>query len=266
MSEKESPQATESVTYATEDQVTVDKYHVQIRLDQNGPPKRDGRRGTILIEDTDAPYHIVRWIQSPQCSKATKEKIGKSLIIYVNDKQISLDSAEIPDADDLHRAPPPPPQPSGIAPLSSDAMRVAASYQARLESLTEKMERDLEAAREAHRRELAALRDARDKEISKCESAIEAARVRLEKEIEREEKEMDLLSARRRMANVERSELASDVVKTSETFSSLRERVSTLEKPSTVAQVIEGVDILAKNEAVQDLVLKALFAWKGAKL
>ncbi|MBK8230657.1 MAG: hypothetical protein IPK72_08770 [Candidatus Eisenbacteria bacterium] len=261
MSENETKSET---IIATEDQVTVRKNSVQIRLDQNGPKKGDGRRGIILIEDMDAPYAVAQWLQSPKCLKATKEKIGKSLIIFINDKQITLDSDSIPDADDPHRAPPPTaPQVAGVVPLSSDAMRVAASYQARLEGMTEKMERDLESAREIHRRELAALRDQRDKEIARCEAAIEAARGRLEKEINREEKEMELLSARRRMVNVERSELASDVVKTQETFTALRERVSQLEKPSTIQSVVEGVDILAKNEAVGDLVMKAIFAWKG---
>ncbi len=261
MSESETEQV-----FAAEEIVSVEKHHVQIRLDENGPPKRDGRRGKILIEDENAPYAVVQWLRSPACNKASKEKIGKSLYIWINDKPIPLDSLGDPDADDLHRAPPPPPPPQGgqgIVPLSSDAMRVAASYQARLEALTGKLEADLESARETHRRELTALRASRDAEIARCEAAIESARARLTKELEREEKEMELISARRRLANVERSELASDVVKTQETFSALRERVSVLEKPSTVAQVIEGVDLLAKNEAVQEFALKAILAWQN---
>lgn len=261
-----SNEETEQV-FAAEEIVSVEKHHVQIRLDENGPPKRDGRRGKILIEDENAPYAVVQWLRSPSCAKASKEKIGKALFIWVNDKAIPLDSLGDPDADDLHRAPPPPTPPAagaaGIVPLSSDAMRVAASYQARLEGLTAKLEADLESARETHRRELTALRASRDAEIARCESAIESARARLSKELEREEKEMELISARRRLANVERSELASDVVKTQETFAALRERVSVLEKPSTVAQVIEGVDLLAKNEAVQEFALKAILAWQN---
>lgn len=261
-----SSEETEQV-FAAEEIVSVEKHHVQIRLDENGPPKRDGRRGKILIEDTDAPYAVVQWLRSPSCSKASKEKIGKALFIWINDKAIPLDSLGDPDADDLHRAPPPPTPPAagapGIVPLSSDAMRVAASYQDRLTAITEKLETALEAAHQNHKREMAALRDIRDLEIKRCEEEIQKARDRLSKELAREEDEMALIAARRRLANVERSELASDVVKTQETFSALRERVSVLEKPSTVAQVVEGIDLLAKNEAVGDLIFRAITAWQS---
>lgn len=139
--------------------ITQLKTRVQIRVDEPGRPKKDGRRGRIILESDDCPAKVVAWLKDPKTRKCDRTT-GGALLVWIDDRLWEGVSEDAPDAD--ARAPQSA-APSAVA-LPAD-LQISAAYQARLEQLTRSLEADLEAAREEHRREVQALREARDREI-----------------------------------------------------------------------------------------------------
>lgn len=177
------------------------KTRVQIRVDEPGRPKRDGRRGRILIESDDTPAKVVAWLKDPRTRKADKST-GAPPLVWIDDVLWTGVSEDAPDAD----ARTAPAAPSAVA-LPAD-LQISAEYQRRLEQVTRSLEDALAAAREEHRREVQALREARDAEVKTCNAQIEEARTRLAQELRREDEEIANLSARRTAYGEDRRNLA----------------------------------------------------------
>lgn len=177
------------------------KTRVQIRVDEPGRPKRDGRRGRIILESDDTPDRVIAWLKSPKTLKADKST-GGQVLIWINDALWEGVSEQVPDAD----ARTAPTAPTAVS-LPAD-LAISAEYQRRLEQVTRSLEDALAAAREEHRREVQALREARDREVSTCNAQIEEARNRLATELKREDEELANLSARRTAYGEDRRNLA----------------------------------------------------------
>lgn len=175
---------------------------VQVRVDEPGRPKKDGRRGRIILESDDCPAKVVAWLRDPKTLKADKST-GGQVLIWIDDRLWEGVSEDAPDAD--ARAPSSPS--AGAVALPAD-LAISAEYQRRLEQVTRSLEDALQAAREEHRREIAALREARDREVSTCNAQIEEARGRLAQELKREDEEIANLSARRTAYGEDRRNLA----------------------------------------------------------
>lgn len=177
------------------------KTRVQIRVEEPGRAKRDGRRGRILLECDDTPAKVVQWLKDPRTRKADTAT-GGALYIWIDDKLWSGVSEDAPDAD--ARA-----APTTAAPVALPAdLAISAEYQRRLEQVTRSLEDALTAAREEHRREVASLREARDKEVQVCNAQIEEARARLAVELKREDEELSNLGLRRKQYSDDRAAMA----------------------------------------------------------
>lgn len=225
------------------------KTRVQIRVEEPGRAKRDGRRGRILLECDDTPAKVVQWLKDPRTRKADTTT-GGALYVWIDDKLWSGVSEDAPDAD--ARAPQSA-APSAVA-LPAD-LQISAAYQARLEQLTRSLEADLEAAREEHRREVQALREARDREVQVCNAQIEEARQRLATELKREDEELANLSARRTAYGEDRRNLALSLAQdvqvtavTREILSGklLQQEKSWVQAAMEAAETPAGAAILAK--------------------
>lgn len=71
------------------------KYHIQIRLEETGPKKPDGKRGRILFENFDATYEQVEFFKSPNTLKAGKSS-GKELHVWIDNQLYqNLNDAEV---------------------------------------------------------------------------------------------------------------------------------------------------------------------------
>lgn len=221
----------------------ISSWHVQVRLDQPGPPKADGRRGMIVLEDADAPREIVNWLLSPRCAKSQIKH--RSTLVYVNDELVTHASLLAPDADDPSRQLTP-------SMMESAAVAAASAYQDRLGILAAQMERELESTRERCRREAEEARKARDREIASCDRAIEESRKRLQRELEREDKELEALQARRAVLSASRTDLALDVERDRELVSELKEKMLEGQKSEdTLVDKIVGVAAALDDERVQ---------------
>lgn len=206
-----------------------DKTHrVQVRLDDAGPKKADGRRGQIVLQDNAAPDSVARWLSSPKCLKAEKGSGGKrQAYIWVDDVLLSNVSEDIPDADSPETA---------LATTSPQAAETEAArqYLAHLLAEIRIAEKDLSDTRERVRKEIAAEVTFRDKEISTCNAQIEEARGRLATELKREADELEALAARRVAYGEERAQatlsLAKDVELTATTRALLSKKMLSEEK------------------------------------
>jgi hypothetical protein len=119
-------------------------HHVQVRVDQNGPVKKDGRRGRIILEDPCAPPEVVRWLKSPQCRRAD-QSTGKNVLIFIDDKLLPIYSTTAPnaDADADEELPAPIPAPVVPATLSKEAIEMVNAYQRRIDAMTKNLEEQL---------------------------------------------------------------------------------------------------------------------------
>jgi len=211
---------------------------VQIRVEEPGRAKRDGRRGRILLESDDAPAKVVQWLKDPKTRKADTAT-GGALYIWIDDKLWSGVSEDAPDADARTA---PTTAPSAVA-LPAD-LAISAEYQRRIEQVTRSLEDALQAAREEHRREIAALREARDREVSTCNAQIEAARERLSTELKREDEELANLSARRTAYGEDRRNLALSLAQDVQVTAVTREILSGKLLQTNKTWLEAGVDAL----------------------
>lgn len=239
--------------------------HVQIRVDQPGPRLKDGRRGRILIEDLNAPIEVVRWLKSKQCRRADRST-GKSVYVWVNDEEIPPGTTLIADEDDDDEPMPSLPAVSAPGPVGADAIKFAERYQTRVEALTDLLEARLQAVRTRFETEVEAARKAAQEETARCDVQIEESRARLAVERAREDDELEKLSERRRAYAEERSALADDLKKDTETYRGVRDQLAgSVQGKDMVASVVEGLTSLQEaGIPVADLVGK-LTALLGKK-
>ncbi|MBZ5715270.1 hypothetical protein [Nannocystis pusilla] len=168
------------------------KHRIQVRLEDGGQKKRDGRRGQIVLEDDSVSDTVARWLMSPKCKKAEKGPGGRrQSYIWIDDVLWTGASEDIPDAD----AEPT----SALAVQAPQHMEseAARQYLAHLYSEIRLAEAELAGTRKSCGEEIRAALDYRDGEIKLCNALIEDARTRLAKELEREDVAMQALGERR---------------------------------------------------------------------
>lgn len=241
-------------------------HRVQVRLDEAGPVKADGRRGQIVIEGDEVPDSVVRWLFSPKCRKAERGPRGKrQAYVWIDDVLISNVSEDIPDADA--------PAPTGLVPAPPQVMQ-----DKHLLEVSQALADAIKQARADHQAEIAALRKARDAEIAVCTKHIEEARERLAKELEREAEEIQALADRRAQYSEERAQatlqLAKDVELTATTRMILSKKMlqeektwvgSALEALKTPQGQLLAVGIAAKLGVSEDLLEMALGVAQAVK-
>jgi hypothetical protein len=259
---------------AVEGEVIYDftaKHKIQVRLEDGGPKKRDGRRGVIVLEDPEAPESVVRWLKSPTCKKSERGPNGRrQAYLWVDDAMVPTLSVDVPDADA---------EPEETAPGTGIALQQADhAHQAHLAKLTRALEQALEEARERQRQEVAELRKQRDEEIKVCNLQIKEARERLALELQREADELEQLAARRAQYGEERAsntlQLAKDVELTATTRAILSRKMLAEEKTWVGAAVealktpqgqLLAVGIAAKLGVSEDLLEMALGVAQAVK-
>ena len=210
---------------------------VQIRVDEPGRPKKDGRRGRIILECDDTPAKVVAWLRDPKTLKADRST-GGQVLIWIDDRLWEGVSEDAPDADNRTA----PAAPSAVS-LPAD-LAISAEYQRRLEQVTRSLEDALAAAREEHRREVQALREARDAEVRTCNAQIEEARNRLATELKREDEELANLSARRTAYGEDRRNLALSLAQDVQVTAVTREILSGKLLQTNKTWLEAGVDAL----------------------
>lgn len=255
------PKAIEFVDTTAE----VISHHVQVRVDQNGPVKKDGRRGRIILEDVVCPPEVVRWLRSPQCKRAD-QSTGKNILIWIDDKLLPIYSTGAPDADAEDEELPSIPAPVMPATMSKEAVAMVAAYQQRVDAMTRGLEEQLDTVRGRYKEEVAEARKAAQLEIGACDKQISEARERLAVERKREADELDLMSARRRAHAEENSAMADDLRKTTQVFREIQTQFTPDMKPSDLVQSFAdaGIKLDAAGVPVGDLVTSAA-AWLMSK-
>lgn len=230
-------------------------YHIQVRVDENGPVKSDGRRGRIILEDLNAPVEILRWLKSPECRRADKST-GKAVYVWCNEAMIPAGSPDSPDADGESEETLPAPTAPQLPPQIEMAMKIGGAYQQRLEKLTELLEDQLSAARDQSKREIAMLRAAAAAEVDSCDKQIAAARERLAAERKREDEELEAMSARRRAMIEERGAMSDDLKKVVGTQREVHDLLShSLKKGDMVESLVNaGVKLQEHGIPVGDIV------------
>lgn len=228
-------------------------HHIQVRVDQPGPALRDGRKGRVVLEDTNAPLEVVRWLKSAQCLRPAT---GKRVIVWINDQQIPAGGVIEEEGDE--DSGPNLPVPANLSAGSETALQMVGMYQQKLEKMTDHLERQLAAVRERYAEEVDEARKACQEEIKRCDGQIEEARARLALEREREDDELEKLSERRRAYADERSAMSEDLKKDAETYRGVREQLAAgIEAKDTIATMVEGVAKLQEvGIPVADLVGK----------
>lgn len=229
-------------------------HHIQVRVDQPGPPLKDGRKGRVVLEDTNAPLEVVRWLKSAQCLRPAT---GKRVIVWVNDQQVPAGGV-LEEDDDEDSPPPNLPIPANLPAGSEAALQMVGLYQQRIEKLTDHLEKQLAAVRERYQADIEAARVAAQDEVKRCDGQIEESRARLAVERAREDEELEKMSERRRAYAEERSALSEDLKKDSETYRGVREQLAAgIQAKDTIATVVEGMTALQEaGIPVADLVGK----------
>jgi hypothetical protein len=240
-------------------------YHIQVRVDENGPVKRDGRRGRIILEDPNAPVEVLRWLKSPDCRRADRGT-GKAVHVWCNEAMVPAASAEVPDADGETEETLPVPTAPQLPPQLEMAMKIGGAYQIRLEKLTELLEDQLSAARDQHKKEIAMLRAAAAAEVESCDKQIAAARERLAKEREREDTELEAMAARRRAMVEERSLMSKDLRTEIDTNREYRQMLAASMKKSDMVETIVNAGVKLKEHGIPvDDIAGAAATWIMSK-
>ena len=231
----------------------MESCHVQVRVWKSGPRGPDGRPGDILLEDLTAPMEVARWLASPQCSKRTGPR--RRVYIYIDDHLVSnADALPIAEEDDpIREQVPATHRPDGFAALQA--------YQARLETQAALAERTLEATLQAYQAQIEQARIFRDKEVSTCYAQVEEARLRLARELRREDLELEALAKRRAVINDQRQDMAGDLVSFSEALETLKEAAAEPSKEEVgegfVSKVKETI-ALVQDETTQEVIGKLM--------
>jgi hypothetical protein len=260
------PKAIEFVDTTAE----IVSHHIQVRVDQNGPVKRDGRRGRIILEDPAAPPEVVRWLKSPQCRRAD-QSTGKNVLVWIDDKLLPIFSTDAPNADAEDEEPPPNLPAPSLPAMSKEAVEMVRSYQQRIDAMTKGMEEQLDAVRARYKEEVAEARAASRLEIAECDRQIAEARTRLATERKREADELDQMAARRRASAEETSAMADDLRKTTAVYREIQEQFKPDMKPADLVQSIAdaGIKLQEVGVPISDMVTSAaawLMSKAGAKI
>jgi hypothetical protein len=249
VTQEETPEDVEMEDEDITEAEVIDSWHVQVRLEEPGPVKGDGRRGRILLEDTAAPTEVVRWLMSPRCCKADRST-GRPIYVWVNDEMLGNESVSIPDADSSVRASPP----AHLAPADTASIRLLSAYQTRLEGQIETLEAELERTRRRCEEEASAARQARDKEVSICAALVEQARLRVQKELQREDQEIESINQRRVVIGNQRADMAGDLQSFSHAMETIKTQIQEArgdDEPSLVDRVSDVIK-LANDEGIQE--------------
>lgn len=170
------------------------KYKIQVRIEDGGKTKRDGRRGQIVLEDPEAPESVKKWLLSPACRKSERGPGGRrQCYLWIDDVMVPTLSVDIPDFDAE-------PEPStALAAVSAQVAETEAAkkYLAHLLSEIKFAEQDLTETRTRVQGEIKAALEYRDEELRLCNALIDDVRARLAKELEREDEAMKALGERR---------------------------------------------------------------------
>lgn len=241
------------------------RHHIQIRVDENGRSKSDGRRGRIILEDANAPPEILKWLKSPQCRRADRSNGGKAVYVWCNDAQVPPGSPDTPgddgDGEDLSALPVP-----QLPPANEMAVKLAHAYQQRIEDLTDYLEKQLKEAREHHQKEVARIRAAAAAEVESCDAQIKAARERLAQERKREDEEMEALSVRRRGMVEERSQMSKDLREEVSTQREYRQLMAASTKKSDLVETMVNAGVKLKEHGIPvDDLTGAVATWIMSK-
>ena len=135
------------------------------------------------------------------------------------------------------------------------------AYQARLETQAALAERTLEATLQAYQAQIEQARIFRDKEVSTCYAQVEEARLRLARELRREDLELEALAKRRAVINDQRQDMAGDLVSFSEALETLKEAAAEPSKEEVgegfVSKVKETI-ALVQDETTQEVIGKLM--------
>ena len=228
----------------------VETSHVQIRVWKSGPRDADGRHGDIIIEDLQAPIEVAQWLRSAQCRKQSGPR--KRVYVWVDDDLVvNADSLPIPEEDDPVRVPAPAP----VRAHDTQAIEVLQAYQARLRAEIEALERDLETTKRRCLEESKTARIMRDQEVEACLNSILNARDRLEKELQREERELEDLDRRRRILSEQRESLAGSIKTDADIYASLRDRLTDMRDHGTAEGFMGKVgEMMDRSERFSEMV------------
>ncbi len=240
-------------------------YHIQVRVDENGPVKKDGRRGRIILEDPNAPVEILRWLKSPECRRADRGT-GKAVHVWCNEAMLPAASAEVPDADGDSEETLPVPAAPQLPPQAQFALDVAGAYQKRIELITELLEDQLSNAKDQHKKEIAMLRAAAAAEVENCDRQIAAARERLATERKREDEELEAMSLRRRAMVDERGAMSDDLRKEVGTHREVRDLLAhSVKKSDTIESIVLAATKLQENGIPVANIANGLAMWLMSK-
>jgi len=242
-----------------EDVEIVDSSHVQIRIWKSGPKASDGRHGDIALEDLQAPVEVAQWLRSAQCRKITGPR--KRVYVWIDDVLLdNRQSLPIPDDDADERT-------VTLPARQGDHFASTQAYQERLEKTAELAERQLQATLQAYEDQILKAREYRDKEVATCYQAIEQARLRLARELEREDQEIESINVRRSVISNQRTDLAGDLNSFQSVMNDLKESIQSPEKEEAgIVERVSDVIKLANDENIQHGIgnlLQMYFAAKG---
>lgn len=244
---------------ATATEVT---YHIRICVDNPGPARKDGSKGRVILEDTNAPVEVLKWLKSPMCLRADRST-GKPVYVYCNGSLVPPGSPDIPDdeaasgGDELPALPAP-----ALPPATEAALQLADGYQRRVEQITEHLEAQLRVARAEHSKEMARLRAGAAAEVENCDKQIAEARDRLAKERKREDEELEELSKRRRAMVEERTAMSQDLRTEVETQRDYRALLAqNLKKGDTIESLVNAATTLQKNGVPVGDIASGLAVW-----
>lgn len=237
-------QIIEEETPDVEDVEIVDSSHVQIRIWKSGPKGSDGRHGDIVIEDLQAPIEVAQWLRSAQCRKVTGPR--KRIYVWIDDVLLdNRSSLPIPEEDAEERT-------VSLPARQGDQFASTQAYQERLEKTAQLAERQLQATLAAYEDQIHKAREYRDKEVATCYRSIEDARLRLARELHREDAEIEAINVRRSVISNQRTDLAGDLNSFQSVMVELKEKMQAPEKEEAgLVERVSDVIKLANDESIQ---------------